>query len=258
VLSYQHAYHAGNAADLHKHACLAALIELLTVKDRGVTVIETHAGRGLYDLSSAEARKTGEAAGGIGCADVGAGPYARALGTVRDRHGGSTYPGSPMIAATLLRPQDRLVLMEKHPGEAAALRAAMRGTAAEIHERDGYEGVVATSPPTPRRGLVLIDPSYEVKEEYAAVAAFVPSILAKWPEAAVLIWYPLLPGGRHRALAEALEGAGALRREVRFSPTRPGGMEGSGLLLANPPYGAEGCLAAGLTQTRGVLTSTEG
>ena len=251
MLSYQHAYHAGNAADLHKHAALAALLTRLTAKDRGLTYLETHAGRALYDLESAEAAKTGEAAAGLGAAAVAAeSPYGQALAETRAAHGRGAYPGSPMIAATLLRAQDRLVLMERHPQEAAALKRAMRGRAA-VHARDGYEGALGVTPPEPRRGLVLIDPSYETKDEYAQVARFVPRLLRRWPEAAVLVWYPVLAPGRH----EALYALGGARHEVAFAPTRGGGMAGSGLILANPPWGAEADLAAGLRDTSGVLSA---
>ena len=249
MLSYQHAYHAGNAADLHKHAALAALLVRLTAKDRGITYLETHAGRALYDLRGAEAAKTGEAAAGVGAATVAEGsPFGRALAATQVAQGERVYPGSPMIAAQLLRAQDRLILMERHPQEAAALKRAMRGRAA-VHARDGYEGALGVTPPVPRRGLVLIDPSYETKEEYAQVAGFVPRLSKRWPEAAVLVWYPVLAAGRHEALY-ALSGA---RHEVAFAPTRPGGMGGSGLILVNPPYGAEADLGAGVRDTSGVL-----
>lgn len=235
MLSYQHAYHAGNRADLHKHDALARLVAALTAKPRGITCMETHAGRGLYDLSSPEARKTGEAAEGILKATLPPGPYADALAAIRARHGPEAYPGSPLIAATLLRPQDRLHLMELHPAEHAALRRAMRGTGASVHRRDGYEGVLALAPPEPRKGLVLVDPSYEVKAEYEAVAAFAHRLIAKWPEATVLIWYPILAEGRHQRLIAGLAPLSFARDEVPFGPGP--GMQGSGLAAINPPYG---------------------
>ncbi|MCX7646744.1 MAG: 23S rRNA (adenine(2030)-N(6))-methyltransferase RlmJ [Rhodobacteraceae bacterium] len=235
MLSYQHAYHAGNRADLHKHDAFARLIAALAAKPRGITVMETHAGRGLYDLASPEALKTGEAAEGILKARLAPGPLAEALAAVRARHGASAYPGSPLIAATLLRPQDRLVLMELHPAEHAALKQAMRGTGAAVHRRDGYEGVLALAPPVPRRGLVLVDPSYEVKSEYEAVPAFVARLRRKWPEAAVLVWYPILAEGRHERLLAALAPLSPERHEVRFGTAT--GMLGSGLAGINLPFG---------------------
>jgi 23S rRNA (adenine2030-N6)-methyltransferase len=247
MLSYQHAYHAAGPADVHKHAALASLIALLTVKPRGIAYAETHAGRGLYDLAAPEAAKTGEAARGVGRLppDPG-GSYGRALAAARGAAGPRAYPGSPMIARTLLRPQDRLTLMELHPAEHAALRAAMAGDGppTAIHRRDGFEGLLGLAPLTPRRGLVLVDPSYEVKADYATAADFARRLAPRWPEAAILLWYPLLPAGRHAALLDELGPLRPLRDEVRFADPPPRGMTGSGLALVNPPHGAEAALAA--------------
>lgn len=251
MLSYLHSYHAGNRADVHKHRVLAALLTHLTNKPKPLTYMETHAGRGLYDLAGPEAMKTGEAKGGIGqlldtlqaSADD---PYFKVIQTVRERHGASFYPGSPSVAWHLLRSGDALHLMERHPAEHQALKRLMGGAGAHIHFRDGYEGVLALSPPTPRRGLVLIDPSYEVKDEYAAVAKFIPALHRKWPEAVVLLWYPVLAEGRHRAMVETLSAAGLPDTEVHelifAAPAAPPatgrqGMLGSGLFIVNQPYG---------------------
>jgi 23S rRNA (adenine2030-N6)-methyltransferase len=245
MLSYQHAYHAGNAADLHKHAALAALLDRLVAKPRGIAYAETHAGRGLYDLGAAEALKTGEAAEGIGrVAPNPATPYGRALAAVRADRGASAYPGSPLIARALMRPQDTMTLMELHPAEHAALRETFAAGGAAIHRRDGYEGLLALAPLKPRKGLVLIDPSYEVKSEYAEAAAFVRRLLAKWPEASVLVWYPLLPAGRHAELLAGLDPLPRVVDEVAFARPPARGMTGSGLALVNPPHGAEAIFAA--------------
>jgi 23S rRNA (adenine2030-N6)-methyltransferase len=237
MLSYQHAYHAGNRADLMKHDALARLLAALTRKTRPITYMETHAGRGLYDLTAPEALKTGEAAEGIGKAELPPGPYAEALAAIRALHGPNAYPGSPLIARVLLRDQDRLHLMELHPAEHAALKAALKGPGVAIHKRDGFEGVLALSPPTPRKGVVLIDPSYEIKSDYAAVPDFVRRLIAKWPEAAVLVWYPLLPDGREARLVEAMAGLPHQRHEVRFDLGKGKGMVGSGLVGVNLPHG---------------------
>lgn len=256
MLSYQHAYHAGNPADLHKHIVFAELLTLLMKKDRGLTVMETHAGRALYDLSGPEARKTGEAAEGIEMIPVSpATPYGRAVHTIRAIHGETAYPGSPLIAAPLLRAQDRQILMELHPAEAPALKRTMKGTEAEIHQRDGYEGVLAIAPPTPRKGLVLIDPSYEVKNEYDRVADFVPKLMKKWPEASVLIWYPILPAARHEVMVARLAPQPHLKHEVSFHYKEGKGMTGSGLLLVNPPYGSESCFQQAVETAYPVLTA---
>ncbi|MBE3638999.1 23S rRNA (adenine(2030)-N(6))-methyltransferase RlmJ [Mangrovicoccus algicola] len=241
MLSYQHAYHAGNAADVHKHALLAVALEYLGRKPKPLTYLETHAGRALYDLSGAEARKTGEAAAGIGRMEgwfPPDHPYARALADARELGGAAAYPGSPMIAATHLRDTDRLILAERHPQEAAALRRAISW--AEIHEADGPQLALSLTPPDPRRGLILIDPSYEVKTEWTAIPDLVAKIRRKWPVGVIMLWYPLLESGAHLPLAAKLSemGAEAATSNVRFPPARPGhGMTGSGLWVANAPWG---------------------
>ncbi len=258
MLSYQHAFHAGNPADLHKHIVLAGLLNILTQKPRGITYMETHAGRALYHLDGPEAAKTKEAEAGIARISIDpTTPYGGAINAIRAQHGEAAYPGSPFIAAHFHRTVDRAVLMEKHPAEGAALKRAMGPTRAEVHLRDGYEGVLAISPPQPRRGLVLIDPSYEVKTEYDQVAEFIPKLIAKWPEAAVLLWYPHLIARRHEPMLRRLSGLGGLRRDVSFDLGKERqGMTGSGLLLINPPYGAEAAFDAAVAQTSGVLTAS--
>jgi 23S rRNA (adenine2030-N6)-methyltransferase len=258
MLSYQHAYHAGNAADLHKHGVLAELLARLTLKPRPISYVETHAGRGLYDLAGPEAQKTGEAAQGIGrLVPDPATPLGRALEATRAAHGPDAYPGSPLIARTLLRPDDRLHLMELHPAEHAGLTAALAGPGVAIHRRDGFEGALALAPPRPRRGLVLVDPSYEIKTEYAATAAFARRLIAKWPEAVVLIWYPLLPAGRHTGLLAGLAPLPHLVDEATFAVRPERGMTGSGLALVNPPHGAAAVFAAARAQASPVLVAID-
>ncbi|MEE9453675.1 MAG: 23S rRNA (adenine(2030)-N(6))-methyltransferase RlmJ [Paracoccaceae bacterium] len=237
MLSYQHAYHAGGPADLHKHIALAELLALLTRKARPISYMETHAGRGIYDLDAPEALKTGEAAAGIARITLPDCPFSKAMQTIRTAHGAMAYPGSPTIAKTLLRPTDKLHLMELHPAEYKALSTLVQGQNISTHHRDGYEGVLAISPPKPRKGLVLIDPSYEVKSEYLAVAAFTRKLMVKWPEATVMIWYPILKAARHVDMLNALH-LPVLRDEVSFDLKDNKGMTGSGLALVNAPYGA--------------------
>jgi len=248
MLSYQHGYHAGNLADVHKHALLAVMLDYLTRKPKPLFYLETHAGRGLYDLDSPEARKTGEAAKGIGRAGIGleggwfkpAHPYARALAAVRAQHGATAYPGSPMIAAHVLRDIDTIHLAERHPAEYAALAQVMAPHRVRVYHRDGFELARAMTPPEPRRGLMLVDPSYETAADYAEMARFIDQIARKWNVGVIALWYPLLGDVRHAAMLAALEGAhpGALRHEVRFAPAREGHrMIGSGLFVINPPYG---------------------
>lgn len=244
MLSYQHIYHAGNLADLHKHAILARVIAYMTAKDKPLSYLETHAGRGLYDLNAAEAVKTGEAAAGI-TRVLSQGwlppthPLGRAIAAVRARCGDGAYAGSPLIAAHLLRPGDPMDLAELHPTEHAALEQAMAGRA-RIHLRDGFEMAKALTPPTPRRGLMLIDPSYEIKSDYATLPRFIAQITRKWNVGVILLWYPILTDQRHAAMANAITQAHpqALRHELRFPPARKGhGMIGSGMIIINPPFG---------------------
>lgn len=253
MLSYQHAYHAGNPADLHKHFVLAGLLAQLTRKPRPISYLETHAGRGLYNLASAESLKTGEAALGVQQITLPDGPYGQALAAIRADHGPDAYPGSPLIARTLLRPEDQLHLMELHPAEHAALRRALAAPNVHIHHRDGPEGVLALSPPKPRRGLVLVDPSYEIKSEYDSTARFARALVAKWAEAQVLIWYPILPDARHTALVDGLAMLRPLRHEVGFDQKDGRGMMGSGLLLVNGAYGSGAVFDAVLPALGAVL-----
>ncbi|MBL4872475.1 MAG: 23S rRNA (adenine(2030)-N(6))-methyltransferase RlmJ [Rhodobacteraceae bacterium] len=237
MLSYQHAYHAGGPADLHKHIALAELLTLLTRKPRGITYMETHAGRGLYDLASDETAKTGEAAEGIAKIDLPDCPFADAVKSIRAMHGETAYPGSPAIAAALMRESDRMHLMELHPAEFKALRINLEGEAS-IHRRDGFEGVLAIAPTKPRKSLILVDPSYEVKDEYLQVADFTRKLVAKWPEATVMIWYPILEAARHKEMLAALR-LPHLVDEVSFDLKDNKGMTSSGLALVNAPYGSE-------------------
>lgn len=243
MLSYQHIYHAGNPADVQKHAILAAMLGYMTAKPKPLSYIETHAGRGLYDLGAAEAVKTGEAAAGIGrLADAFAGTdYARVLAAVRAAHGAAAYPGSPQVAAQMLRPGDRIDLAELHPQEHAALAQAMAGTGARLHRRDGFEMAQAICPPDPRRGLMLIDPSYEIKEDYARIPDQIAKLHRKWNVGVIALWYPILTSAAHAPMLAALAALGlpdTLRHEVRFAPVRPGHrMVGSGMFIVNPPWG---------------------
>jgi 23S rRNA (adenine2030-N6)-methyltransferase len=245
MLSYQHLYHAGNLADVQKHAVLAWVLDYLTRKDKPLSYIETHAGRGVYDLGADEAVKTGEAAAGIGLAEAWFPedhPYRQRLFETRAAHGPQAYPGSPLIAALGLRETDTLHLAELHPQEHAHLKAIAKDWRAHVYQQDGFELALALTPPTPRRGLMLIDPSYEVKADYDAIPRNMAAIHRKWNVGTLILWYPILKGGPHAGMLKALtttfpEG---LRHEVRFPPVREGHrMEGSGLFIVNPPYGLE-------------------
>ncbi|SDY83151.1 23S rRNA (adenine2030-N6)-methyltransferase [Jannaschia faecimaris] len=244
MLSYQHAYHAGNAADVHKHAVLAAALAYLTNKDKALSYIETHAGRGLYDLKDAAATKTGEAVEGVVRLHhrfPKSHPYRQVLADTHAEYGANAYPGSPLIAAKLLRRFDRIDLAELHPQEHAALTTAMpESPNTRIHKRDGLEMAKALTPPDPRRGLMLIDPSWEIRDDYARLAALLPRLHRKWGVGVVMLWYPILPDRRHLPMTRALRETipEIILHEVRFAPARTGhGIEGSGMAVINPPWG---------------------
>lgn len=248
MLSYQHIFHAGNLADVQKHALLCAMLSYLTRKDKPLSYIETHAGRGLYQLDAAEAVKTGEAAAGIDLILSRAllpaeHPYLSALARVRDAHGARAYPGSPLLAAECLRPQDKITLAELHPQENAALEYAMSATQAKVVKQDGFEMAQSLTPPDPRRGVMLIDPSYEVKAEYDATPKAISQLNRKWNVGVIALWYPILTDGRHKQMLAALEALNlpkVLRHDVRFPPAREGHrMVGSGMFIVNAPFGLE-------------------
>lgn len=251
MLSYQHGFHAGNLADVHKHAALAFCLDYMVQKDKPLSYLETHAGRGLYDLDSPEARRTGEAAAGILRARdwfAPDHPYMRAQAAVQARHGAAAYGGSPLIAAALLRPGDRMHLAELHPQEHAALVQAMAGARPRvgIRREDGAAMALALCPPEPRRGLVLVDPSWETAADLDRMPALVRKLHRKWNVGVIILWYPLLRDGPHRGMAAELAAAipGGMVHEVAFPPARPGHrMEGSGLFVVNPPWGLEAALA---------------
>ena len=243
MLSYQHQYHAGNLADVHKHALLAVMLEYLTAKDKPLSYIETHAGRGLYDLGSPEALRTGEAAAGVLAVEGRFGldhPYRQRLAEVRAMHGPQAYPGSPLIAALSLRTGDVLHLAELHPQEHAALSAAAVPWGAHVYRRDGFEMALALTPPTPRRGCMLIDPSWEVKADYDRVPEVMAKVHAKWNVGVLALWYPLLTEAPHAPMLARLQALfpDALRHEVRVPSARDGHrMLGSGMFVVNPPWG---------------------
>lgn len=245
MLSYQHIYHAGNLADVHKHAILATALAYMTAKPKPLTYIETHAGRGAYDLGGAEALKTGEAAQGIlKLADAFREdhPYAKVRARIADVYGPTIYPGSPLIASHFLRDGDTAHLAEMHPQEFEALEDLNFPDRVKLHHGDGLEMALARTPPTPRRGLMLIDPSYEIKTDYATLPRQIAQLHAKWNVGVIMLWYPILSDARHAPMLRDLRAAvpAVQTHEVRFAPARPGhGMVGSGMALLNPPYGLE-------------------
>lgn len=251
MLSYQHAYHAGSLADVHKHSLLCAMLDYMLQKDKPFSYVETHAGRGLYDLSAPEAEKTGEAKAGILrlLAEEkipNDHPYRSVLARIQQQYGKNFYPGSPMIAATMLRACDRIHLAEKHPQEISALRCNLSFSKAHIYAEDGYQKASALLPPTPRRGMLLVDPSYEIKGEYKAVVDFIAGIHRKWPAGVIALWYPILSSKLHAPMIEALEKLSLpkpLRHEVLFVSSHSAHrLQGSGMFIIKAPFGVESAL----------------
>lgn len=245
MLSYLHGFHAGNFADVHKHAIFTLALDYLLRKPAPLACLDVYAGDGFYDLQSEQARKTAEADDGVlklgppGEWPAAVAAYAGALAAAnRERADVRWYPGSPMLASRLLRPGDRLLLCEKHPAVAERLAGLVRDDArVHLHRRDALEALVALVPPAEKRGLVLVDPSYEQKTEFDQVAEAVGKGLARWRGGVWLVWYPLLAGDPHRRLVRRLieQAPGDwLRCELQLD--RLVGMRGSGMLVLNPPW----------------------
>ncbi|OYU35930.1 23S rRNA (adenine(2030)-N(6))-methyltransferase RlmJ [Novosphingobium sp. PASSN1] len=247
-MNYRHSFHAGNSADVVKHSLLIALVRALQRKDSALTLIDTHAGCGLYDLNGEEAGRTGEAAQGVVRAFADANPllddYRAAVQAVNDGEDGAAgphlYPGSPKILSQLLRPQDVLILNEKHPEDAQVLRRAMRGTSAAVHQRDAYELWLAMVPPRTPRGVVVVDPPYEQTDERARITATLAAAHRKWAHGVTVIWYPLKDRSVHVRWKEQLRRLGVPKmlnvEHWLYDSDQPGIYNGAGLFIVGPPY----------------------
>jgi 23S rRNA (adenine2030-N6)-methyltransferase len=243
-MNYRHAFHAGNSADVVKHGLLIALVRALQQKPGALTLIDTHAGCGLYDLGGEQALRTGEAAGGVLRAFADANPllddYRAAVRAVDVGTEPRCYPGSPQILAQLLRPQDVLILNEKHPEDVRVLRRAMRGTPAAVHERDAYELWLALLPTRTPRGVVVVDPPYEQTDERARITATLAAAHRKWAHGVTVIWYPLKDRATHGRWKGALRRLGIPKvlsvEHWLYDADRPDAYNGAGLFIVNPPY----------------------
>lgn len=246
MLSYRHAFHAGNHADVLKHCVLVQVLGYLLQKDKPLLFVDTHAGAGVYDLASPWAQKNREYDAGIGrllaCGTLPAGlqPYVQ---LVRDLNPGKPlqrYPGSPWLAARLLRPQDRARLFELHPAEFQALHTLLRADRrVKVEQQDGFQALVPLLPPTQRRALVLIDPPYEVKQDYATALSALQAAWRRFPAGVYLLWYPLVRPASVERLERDLKSSGlrdVLLAELAVAARGVGGMQASGLILVNPPW----------------------
>jgi 23S rRNA (adenine2030-N6)-methyltransferase len=248
-MNYRHAFHAGNFADCMKHALLVLLLQALARKPAPFAVLDTHAGTGRYDLTGEQAGRTMEWRAGIGrlldgtldgAADDVAPTY---LDLVRRAGAPDLYPGSPLIAAMMLRPQDRLICCELHPEDSRLLRALFAGQPqVAIHARDGYEALGALLPPREaKRGLVLIDPPFEQPDEFDRLAAGIVTAHRRFATGIIAAWYPIKHRAPVRAFLDSLRESGvrdivALELTLR-PPLDPTRLNGSGLVVVNPPFG---------------------
>jgi 23S rRNA (adenine2030-N6)-methyltransferase len=243
-MNYRHSFHAGNSADVVKHALLIALVRALQQKPGALTLIDTHAGCGLYDLYGDQAQRTGEFAHGVLRAFADTNPlldvYRTAVQAVNTDAEPRLYPGSPRFLAQLLRAQDALILNEKHPQDAQALRSAMRGTAAAVHERDAYELWLALLPPRTPRGVVVVDPPYEQTDERARITTTLAAAHRKWAHGVTVIWYPLKDRATHDRWKQQMRKLGIPKmlgvEHWLYDSDQPGLYNGAGLFFVNPPY----------------------
>lgn len=249
MLSYLHEFHAGNFADVHKHAVLMLTQTMMQAKASGIAGFDTHGGIAHYDLGTERARKTGEADGGIQrvwqhrCQLTSPDwqPFLQELARLNPRAGALRYyPGSPAWYGSLQREQDSLTVFELHSGESSRLQQWARGRPISVTAEDGLAGLLRQLPPRAPRLLVLIDPSYELKEDYQRVSDTLVRAWQKCRHGVFLIWYPKLTSGVHQALPEALTASGVRKiwhSELMLRQPPERGMTGSGMLVVNPPWG---------------------
>ena len=260
-MNYRHSFHAGNSADVVKHSLLIALVRALQQKEGALTLIDTHAGCGLYDLDGNEAQRTGEATQGVLRAFADPNPlladYRAAVRAVNVGAEPHLYPGSPRIMAQLLRPQDVLILNEKHPEEAYRLRGVMRGTPAAVHERDAYELWLAMLPTRTARGVVVVDPPYEQLDDRARITTTLAAAHRKWAHGVTMIWYPLKDRATHVRWRKQLSNLGIPKmlqvEHWLYDADQSGIYNGAGLYIVNPPYAFTQALPPLLEALRAVL-----
>jgi 23S rRNA (adenine2030-N6)-methyltransferase len=268
-MNYRHIYHAGNFADVAKHVALMYCLGALQRKDAACFVLDSHAGRGYYDLQAPEAHKSGEALRGVQRlieTSIGEALLADYFASIHARRGKrlARYPGSPALIAGGLRPQDRALFVELMPAEA---RAAMREieslgrTRTEIG--DGYTALKAFLPPDERRGLVLIDPPYESLDELKLMLQAFKDAYIRWPTGIFLMWYPIRSAAQRSLVHARFEAVGVpkmLFADLAIHPDDAGvGLAGSGLMIVNPPYGADEFLSGAYAAIhRGIATPGAG
>jgi 23S rRNA (adenine2030-N6)-methyltransferase len=267
-LNYRHAFHAGNFADVLKHVVLSRVLIHLREKLGAFRVIDTHAGAGLYDLASSEATRGGEWEDGIGrlmdatlpkpAAELLA-PYLDAVRALNSPGKLRSYPGSPVLAQSFLRRQDRLIACELEPHAAASLRRSLGGDEqAKAIEIDGWTGLTAYIPPVERRGVVLVDPPFEDKGDYTRLANALDTARRKWASGTYLLWYPIKGRPEPDALAKRIRRLAIpklMRVELTVSPlSDPTRLNGCGLIVLNPPWKLEAEMSGLLPILAGLLS----
>ena len=273
-MNYRHIYHAGGFTDLLKHTALCELLRLLLSKDKKLFVLDTHAGAGGYDLGGELAGRTGEAAAGIArlaaasregmpaavvryLAAVAA--YDRKFGppTRMGAAGGGPrhYPGSPRLVRAALRPGDRFIACELHPGDALALKREFAGDrAVEVRQADGYQALKAVLPPPERRGLVLIDPPFEAADEFERLARAVRHGLRRFATGCYAIWYPIKDEAAVAGFLGALASPRLLTMSLRLADGgETGKLTACGLAVINPPWRFDEAMGEALPWIAGVL-----
>lgn len=246
MLSYRHAFHAGNHADVLKHTVLVQILRYMLQKDKPICYFDTHAGAGFYDLTREEANKTAEYHRGIGLIwrerslPLALDDYRECVKAACGGHL-TAYPGSPWFAQHLLRPQDRLVLCELHPADRTQLEHTFGASRnVQCYAADGWRKSLALTPPPERRGLVLIDPSYELKDEYGKVVEHVKQLHRKFATGVYAIWYPVADPERTAFLVRRMRSSGIKRvLQLELGLTKDHeqpGMTGSGMIVINPPW----------------------
>lgn len=265
AMNYRHIYHAGNFADIAKHIALLYCLDALKRKDAAFFALDSHAGRGFYDMQAAEVHKSGEAERGIQCLiekglDIEV--LAEYFGAIRGRRGKrlSRYPGSPALIADSLRPQDRGLFVELMPAEARATEREIESVGRVRTEiGDGYAALKAFLPPEERRGLVLIDPPYESIDELKTMLQAFADAYRRWPTGIYLMWYPIRSAMQRSMVHRRFEALGVpkvLFADLAIHPDDAGlGLAGSGIMIVNPPFGLDDYLQKAYSAIHGVIAA---
>lgn len=267
MLSYRHSFHAGNFADVLKHIVLIEILQYLKRKETAFDYIDSHAGAGLFDLHSDHAEKLAEYRQGVArlmpSELPGLTEYLAVISAFNKDGGLNFYPGSPVIAQQLLRRQDRASLYELHPADHALLQQQMAGDGRiRVFRQDGLAALPGLLPPRSRRGLVLIDPSYEIKTDYQGVVKTLVNAHKKFATGTFVIWYPVIERSRSEEFVGHIQNSG-IRDIQRFELAVRGdaaasGMTGAGLIVINPPWLLMQSMTALLPELVALLGQDEG